>query len=162
MISAAMNGRLNEQIAAEMYAAHKYLAMACVLDRMGLKALSKRFFMQHDEELEHARKILKFVLEVGGTVVLDAIQKPPADYPSLAAIVQAAMDGELDITKRIHDLVTHAESEKDYTTRSFLKWFVDEQVEEVSTMSDLLNVVKLAGSNVLQVESFIRHTMEES
>ena len=59
----------------------------------------------------------------------------------------------------INDLVTLADSEKDYATRSFLNWFVDEQVEEVSSMTDLLNLVELADGNMLQVEARVRHQM---
>ncbi len=159
MISAAMNTKLNEQIAAEFAAAHAYLAMACAFDRMALKALAKRFFQQHDEERGHGMKILHYIHEVGGTVSLDAVAKPKKDYKSVEAIVSTALQNEIDITEKINELVTFADSEKDYATRSFLEWFVDEQVEEVSTMSDLLNVVKLAGNNVLQVEALVRHQM---
>ena len=56
-------------------------------------------------------------------------------------------------------MVALADSEKDYATRSFLNWFVDEQVEEVAQMTDLLNLVELAAGNMLQVESRIRHEM---
>ncbi len=59
----------------------------------------------------------------------------------------------------INDLVALAESEDDYATRSFLNWFVDEQVEEVSSMTDLLTLVKLARGNMLQVEARVRHEM---
>ena len=59
----------------------------------------------------------------------------------------------------INKLMTLADQEKDYATRSFLQWFVDEQVEEVSSMEDLLQLVKLAGNNVLQVEMRVRHEM---
>jgi ferritin len=52
-----------------------------------------------------------------------------------------------------------ADSENDYATRSFLQWFVDEQVEEVSSMTDLLTLVKMAGDNLLQVEARVRHEM---
>ncbi len=159
MISTTMNAKLNDQIGAEFAAAHAYLAMACDFDRMALKALAKRFLKQHDEECEHAMKILHYVQEVGGTVSLDAIAKPKKDYKNMEAIVSTALQNELDITAKINDLMTLAESEKDYATRSFLQWFVDEQVEEVSSMTDLLNIVKLAGENMLQVESLVRHQM---
>ena len=159
MISTTMNAKLNDQIAAEFAAAHAYLAMSCALDRMALKVLAQRFLKQHDEEREHAMKILHYVQEVGGTVTLDAVAKPKKDYKNVEAIVSTALQNEKDITAKINDLMTLAESEKDYATRSFLEWFVDEQVEEVSSMTDLLNVVKLAGDNVLQVESLVRHQM---
>lgn len=159
MISQKMNAKLSDQVAAEFYASHKYLAMSCAFDRMGLRILAQRFFKQADEERGHALKIVGFLREVGGAVTLEAIDKPRADYGSVEEIVQAALDSELDITRRINELVTQAEGEKDYATRSFLQWFVDEQVEEVSTMTDLLNLVQLAGPNVLQVEAALRHQM---
>ena len=159
MISTAMNAKLNDQIGAEFAAAHAYLAMSCAFDRMALKVLAKRFLKQHDEERSHAMKILHYLQEVGGTVSLEAIAKPKKDYKNTEAIVSAALQNEKDITAKINDLMTLAESEKDYATRGFLQWFVDEQVEEVSSMTDLLNVVKLAGENVLQVEALVRHQM---
>lgn len=159
MISSAMNAKLNEQIQAEFSAAYSYLAMACAFDAMGLKILAKRFVEQYDEEQAHAKKILGYVQEVGGTVTLGAIEKPRAEYPTVEAIVAAALDSEKKVTAMINDLMSLAESEKDYATRSFLQWFVDEQVEEVSSMTDLLTLVKMAGNNILQVEARVRHEM---
>lgn len=159
MISQSMNAKLNEQITAEFSAAHSYLAMACAFDRMGLKVLAKRFVEQYDEEREHAMKIVKYIQEVGGSVVVESIGKPNGDYKDAKAIIQAALESEKHITQMINDLVALAESEKDYASRSFLDWFVNEQVEEVASMTDLLNLVKLAGGNMLQVETRVRHEM---
>lgn len=159
MISEAMNAKLNEQIAAEFSAAHDYLGMACALDQMGLKILAKRFLAQHDEEREHAMKILHYVQEVGGTVALQNIGKPVSEYENVEAIVRTALEAEHKVTRMINDLVALADSEKDYASRSFLNWFVDEQVEEVSSMTDLLALVQLAGDNMLQVEARVRHEM---
>lgn len=159
MISSGMNAKLNEQIQAEFSAAHGYLTMACAFDNMGLKILAKRFYEQHTEEQAHAMKILRYVQEVGGTVTLAEINKPRTEYPSAMAIVEAALESEKNVTAMINALMSMADSEKDYATRSFLQWFVDEQVEEVSSMSDLLTLVKMAGENLLQVESRVRHEM---
>lgn len=159
MISDTMCAKLNAQIAAEFAAAHSYLAMACAFDRMGWKILAKRFLEQHDEERQHAMKFLGYVQEVGGTVTLEAIPQPAADYTGAEAIVQAALESEENVTRLIHELVALAETEKDYATRSFLNWFVDEQVEEVAGVNDLLTLVRIAGDNLLQVESRIRHEM---
>ena len=162
MISAAMNAKLNEQVTAEFSAAHKYLAMACAFEAKGLQMLAQRFVQQHEEERKHGMKIVRYLHDVGGTVALEAIPKPQPDCSSVKSIVKAALEGELDITRHIHELVALAESEKDYSTKSFLQWFVDEQVEEVSTITHLLNVVELAGNNVLQIEGYIRHELGES
>jgi len=161
MISSSMNAKLNEQIQAEFSAAYSYLAMACAFDSMGLKIMAKRFHDQHAEEQAHAMKILNYVQEVGGTVTLAAIDKPRTEYPSAEAIVEAALESEKKVTAMINALMGLADSENDYASRSFLQWFVDEQVEEVSSMTDLLSLVKMAGDNLLQVESRVRHEMME-
>ncbi len=159
MISQAMCDKLNGQINLEFSAAYQYLSMACSFDSMGLKILSKLFQQQYAEEREHALKILGYVQEVGGAVKLEAVPKPRGDFKSVQDIVEAALKSELNVTQSIGELMEAAIAEKDHATQSFLKWFVDEQVEEVASMTDLLNLVKLAGDNVLQVESRIRHEM---
>ncbi len=156
-LSGTMLKQLNGQITAEFTASHAYLAMSCELDGMGLKVLSTFFAKQADEEREHALKFIKYLQEVGGTVCLEAVDKPRVDYGDVAAIAGAALKSEEHVTKLIHDLVALAEKDKDYATRSFLNWFVDEQVEEVASMTDLVQMVKLAGDNLLQLESRIRH-----
>ena len=153
--------KLNEQIANEFHAAHNYLAMACAFDGMGLKVLAQWFFRQGEEEREHGKKILHYLLEVGAEVTLRETPKPVGDRSTPIAIVQSALDQELAVTNQIHDLVALAEQHKDYATRSFLAWFVDEQVEEVATMTELLQMLKLAGEHhLLQVEARIAKIME--
>jgi len=149
--------QLNEQISAEFGAAHSYLAMSCALDDMGLKVLSQFFLRQSEEEREHALKIIHYMQEVGAPIRLEEIAKPKADYDGVAEIAQAGLKSEEHVTRMIHDLVERAEKEKDYPTRSFLTWFIDEQVEEVATMTDLVDAVKLAGPNLLQLEARVRH-----
>lgn len=159
LISKTMNAKLNEQITSEFSAAHAYLGMVCALEDMGLKILAKRFLAQYEEELAHAMKILHYVQEVGGRVELKGVPQPNCEFGNLESIVQAALESEQQVTRMVNDLVALADKEKDYATRSFLNWFVDEQVEELSSMADLLNLVRLAGNNVLQVESRVRHEM---
>ena len=159
MISEVMNAKLNEQVAAELSAAHAYLAMACSFDRKALKILAQLFLKQHDEEREHAMKIVKYLQEVGGIVVLGAVPAPKSDFANAEVIVETALEGEKKITDMINDLVALADKENDYATRSLLNCFVDEQVEEVASMTGLLGLVRLAGDNILQVEARVRHQM---
>ncbi len=154
LISDTMNQRLNEQITNELHAEHSYLAMSCTLDEMGLRVLS-RWFRQHAaEERTHAFKILDYIHEVGGCVTLGAIACPESKFDSAKAIAESAMQHELAVTAQINDLMGLAVSEKDYASQSFLQWFVDEQVEEVSVVRDLLELLDLAGDKgILYVES---------
>lgn len=160
MITASVSKALNEQVTSELNASHKYLAMAACFRKMGFMIFAKRFLQQSEEERTHALKIVKFLEDVGATVKFDSIAKPKPDYPNVKAIVKAALESEEEVTKQIHELVALADKEKDYTTRSFLQWFVDEQVEEVSSMTELLQWVTMAGeSNLLLVENRIAQAM---
>lgn len=160
MISKQMNAALSKQIANEMGASHKYLAMAYCFEDMGLKVFARRFMEQANEERGHALKIAQFIQNVGGRVVFEGLDKPKCDYKSAKDIVQAAVDSELTVTAQINDLMAKSEKEKDYATRSFLQWFVDEQVEEVATMTELLQLVSRAGeANLLYVEARLASMM---
>lgn len=159
MISKEMNSKLNEQITAEYSASHKYLAMACSLEQMGFKFLSKWFMQQSEEEREHASKIINYMAQVGGTATIAAVAKPENEYKNVEEIVRTALESEQQVTRMIYDLAGLAESNNDYATRSFLNWFIDEQVEEEASMNELLQLVQLAGNNILQVESRLRHDM---
>ncbi len=144
---------LNQQVANEFGAAHNYLAMACRFDEMGLKMLSEWFFRQSDEEREHGRKIMGYLMETGSNVKLQAIPEPSGDMETPKSIVKTALDQEIEVTRQINEIAAAAEANKDFATRSFINWFIDEQVEEVSTMSELLSLVELAGEHhILQVE----------
>jgi ferritin len=145
MISKAMNKALNEQIVNELSASMAYRQMAFEFDEMGLKIFSAKFQSQADEEHDHAMRIARYIADSGGKVRIGAIPEPESGHKSAKAMVEAALASEIRVSKQIYGLVDLGETEKDHSTRSFLKWFVDEQVEEVSTMNDLLQLVKMAG-----------------
>lgn len=163
MISPLMNKALNEQVTNELGASHRYLAMAYSFDHMGLKIFAQHFIRQSNEERMHAMKIAKYISDVGGQVVIGPIAAAQGDFSSAKTIVKGALDSELTVTRQINDLVALSESEKDYATNSFLKWFVDEQVEEVSSMTELLQLVTMAGdSNLFAVETRLTAAKLES
>lgn len=162
LISKTMVRSLSEQVANELGASHKYVAMACEFDSMGLKVFSRRFFAQADEERMHALKIARYLLDVGARVAFAAIPAPGSKFGTAREIVAAALESELTVTRQINDLMALAEKEKDYATRSFLQWFVTEQVEEVSSMTELLQLVDMAGDkNLFQVEARLLHLPAE-
>jgi ferritin len=159
LISKAMNTKLNDQVSNELGASQAYLATACMFEEMGLKALAVYFRKQTEEERGHALKIIDYVLAVGGKVKLAQLVAPKSDYPTAKAAIDAALKHELKVTSDINDLVALAEKERDYASRSFLQWFVDEQVEEVSSMEHLMRIAEMAGVNLLQLESYVRHML---
>jgi ferritin len=151
MISETMAAKLNQQVNEEFFSYWSYLAMAFQFESMGLKGFAKWYQLQADEEKSHAMKIAGYLVEQGAKVNLAALSAPKTDYASAQEIVQATVEHEKKITRLIHELMDLAGKENDFATQSFLGWFVDEQVEEVSVAQQLLDMVKLAGDNKVQL-----------
>lgn len=160
-VSAAVIAKLNEQITHELNASQTYLAMACGFEEQGLKMLAGLFREQADEERGHALKILDYVQEVGGKVVLTALPAPHAPTGGVPAAIEAAVKHEERVTQQIHDLVALAAQEKDFAAHQFLQWFVSEQVEEISKMTHLAQMAKMAGPNLLQLEGYVARMKKE-
>ncbi|MDR1226925.1 MAG: ferritin [Prevotellaceae bacterium] len=135
---------LNKQMNAEFYAAYLYLSMSAWLTSHGLEGMAKWYKKQSEEEVGHAMKIYSYIHERGGVVTLAPIEAGSTTFESPKAIMEAALVHEEKVTKVIYDLVDLATAEKDYASRGFLSWFIQEQVEEEANANALLDKWKLA------------------
>ncbi len=147
MISERMAAELNKQITAELYSSYLYLSMSAWCDNAGYRGFSSWMRVQAEEEYAHAMKFYDYMLDVGGKIVLDTIEKPQTDWDSPYELFEAVKEHELYVTKLINDLVAVAIEEKDYATNIFLQWFVTEQIEEVATASEIIDKFKMIGKN---------------
>jgi bacterioferritin B len=146
----------NEQIGNEMGASMQYIAIASYFDSETLPQLAKFFYQQSEEERTHAMRFVKFINDVGGRVVIPALPAPQADFDSAEDAVGKALSWEEEVTRQIYDLVEVAKADKNYVGIRFLDWFVEEQLEEVTTMTDLLAVLRRAGPDrLLYVEEYL-------
>jgi len=144
MIGKKMEKALNDQINAEFYSAYIYLAMAAYFEDANLPGCANWMRIQVQEETVHAMKIYDFVIERGGRVVLQAIEQPPKDWQSPLAAFEGAYEHEQYITGRINALVDLAIAEKDHAANAFLQWFVNEQVEEETSVDTVVQNLKMA------------------
>lgn len=140
-IQDALNGQINE----ELFSAYLYLAMAAQFSEMNLAGFSHWMEKQAQEELEHAMKFYHFINERGGRVELQAIKGPQKEWDSAARMMAESLAHEEHITECIHNLVELATREKDYATMNMLQWFVNEQVEEEASVSEIVEKLKLIG-----------------
>ena len=147
---------LNAQILSEFAAAAQYTAIAVYFDEQGLPDLAGFFYRQSDEERAHAMKFVHFMLETGAKPLIPGVPKLRNEFDSAADAVDFALQQEMKVTEQINSLVSLAVVESDHTTNNFLQWFVMEQVEEVATMTQLLQTIEHAGNNLLFVEDFVR------
>jgi ferritin len=104
-------------------------------------------------------RFIKYLLDAGGRVEINEVPAPQNEFASAEEAVKLSLDQEKKVTEQINALVELAMQEKDYISQNALTWFVNEQLEEVSSMENLLKVVQLAGpKNLLYVEDYLaRH-----
>jgi len=159
MASQELLAKMNEQIGNEMGASLQYVSIASYFDSESLPQLAGFFYRQAEEEREHAMRFVHFILDVDGKVKIPAIPAPKNDFASAEEAVRLSVDWEKEVTQQIYKLVEVAQKDSDYISLRFLDWFVNEQREEVATMSSLLDVVRRAGEDgLLHVEDYVvRH-----
>ncbi len=146
---------INKQIGNEFGAAMQYVAIAAYFSSDALPQLASHFFQQAEEENEHAMRFIKYVIDVGGGVVVPAIDAPQATFQTAEEAIKLSLDQEIEVTHQINALVELARSENDYITINFLQWFLGEQLEEVSSMDTLLKIVQRGANNLLSVEEYL-------
>lgn len=134
---------LNNQLFRELESFYLYLAMSADFAAKQLPGMAKWMELQAQEELGHAMKFYRQILERGGKVVLKALSQPQESWESPLAAFTAALAHEQHITSRIHSLMDLARSHKDYATEAFLQWFVKEQVEEEAQLEPIIHRLKL-------------------
>ena len=78
---------------------------------------------------------------------MKAIEEPPREYGTPLEVFEKTLDQERFITRSIHNLMSLAIEEKDYATQTFLQWYVSEQVEEEANVQDILNPLRMVGSD---------------
>ena len=147
---------MNDQILSEFFASAQYVAIAVYFDEESLPDLAQFFYRQAEEERMHAMKFVHFLLETGAKPIIPGIPTIRNQFSSASDAVQFALDQEMTVTDQINNLVRIAVEEHDFTSNNFLQWFVNEQVEEVDTMTTLLQTIKHANGNMLLVEDFVR------
>jgi len=147
MISPKMEKAINDQINAEMFSAYLYLSMSSYFSDKNLSGFANWMMVQNQEETFHAMKFFRYLSERGGRVVLEAIDKPEAEWASPLAAMEATAKHEAYVTSRINDLINLAIEEKDHATASFLRWFVDEQVEEEDSVNAVVQKLRLLGGD---------------
>ena len=147
--------RLNEQIAYEFGASQQYVAIAVHYDGQTLPQLAAHFYRQALEERNHAMMMVQYVLDADQDVLTPGIEAPQTSFSDVVAPVALALAQEKRVTEQIVELVKLAREEGELVGEQFLHWFLQEQREEVASMTELLAVVERGKENLLTVEEHL-------
>jgi bacterioferritin B len=146
---------LNEQISNEFAASQQYVGAAVYYDAETLPRLAAFFYRQAVEERNHAMIMVQYLLDTNEEVRIPDINAQQTRYEDVTGPVKMALEQEKRVSDEIFALFKLARDQGDYPAEQFLTWFVKEQVEEVSSMTDLLNVCERAKDSPLLIEDFL-------
>lgn len=147
MIDTKVRELLNQQINKELYSAYLYLDFSNYFEERGLDGFANWYFIQAQEERDHAMLFYRYLLNNNEKVTLEAIDKPDKNLSSDMAVLQAGLEHEIYVTSLINDIYAAAYDVKDFRTMQFLDWFVKEQMEEEKNADDMITKMELFGSD---------------
>lgn len=147
MLSQGIQDAINDQIHHEFHSAYVYLSMSAYLEAANFIGFAKWMRMQAQEEVKHGMKLFDYVNDRNGRVTLKTLEQPPVQFKSALDVFEHALEHEKKVTGLIHTLYELAKKENDYATQVALQWFINEQVEEESTATKVVDRLKIAGND---------------
>lgn len=147
MIKSKVQEAINDQIKLEMYSANLYLAMSAYTELKGLKGIASWLRVQYEEETFHALKLYDYLKSRGGQVILKKIDSPPSEFGTPLETFKEVLKHEEQVTASINKLYKMAIEENDFALQIFLQWYVNEQVEEEGSASDVISKLELIGDS---------------
>lgn len=147
MIGKKIEDMIVDQINYEMYSAYIYLAMGAYFDSIDLPGFANWMKVQYQEEFFHAKKMYTYLLKKGGRPFYTKMNAPEKDWASPKAVFEHALKHENTVTLRINNIKSAAIEEKDHATSAFYDWFVNEQVEEESSVETIIKKLKFINNS---------------
>ncbi len=138
---------INDQINKELYSAYLYLTFADYYADAGLDGYANFYEIQAQEERDHALIFRKYLLENDCKPEMKAIDKPDKVFNNYMEPLKAGLEHEQYVTSLINGIYAAADEAHDYRTMQFLKWFIDEQMEEEDTARDMITKMELFGED---------------
>ncbi|WP_298895370.1 ferritin [uncultured Psychroserpens sp.] len=138
---------LNNQIKYEAQASMQYLAMASWADAEGYNGVADFFYSQSEEERLHMTKLIKFVNERGGNVIIPELDKPKPVFSGLNELFEKFLESEMFVTEQINHVIYECLQHKDYNVHNFMQWYVTEQLEEEAMARTLLDKLNIIGTD---------------
>ena len=157
------NALLQKQIGNEFFASQQYVAFAVWLDQQALPQLALHFYRQAVEERNHAMMLVRYLMDRDVPVSVPPVPEVRNDLGSVVELVELALAQEKRVTTDFEQIIAAARVDGDYLGEQFTHWFLKEQVEEVASMSTLLQVAKRVGDNLMLLEDYLaREGVNES
>lgn len=154
MLNEKVEKALNKQIELELFSSQLYLAMASWAEKNGYNGAANFLYAHSDEEREHMLRLFHYVNDRGSHAIVPEIDQPKSEYDSVQTVFEEILEHEKMISSKINNLVGICYEEKDFTTTNFLQWYVQEQIEEETLFSTVLDKLNLLGGDKARLYMF--------
>ena len=145
MLNKKIESILNVQVEKEGYSSNLYLAMASWAEVNGYAGIAGWLYKQSDEERMHMLRLIGYINERGGHAIVPVFNEPPVNQKSVTSMFEDILKHEQYISQSINEIVAACIEEKDYTTHSWVQWFVNEQIEEEAQVQTILDKLSMLG-----------------
>jgi ferritin len=147
MIDDKIKQAFNDQIKYEAESAYLYFAMSAWFQERSLDGMAQWMRSQAVEEMGHAQRFMDHILDRGGAVTMQPLGIKKTRWETPLEAFKDALEHERFISGKIDELVGLSDETRDRPARTFLEWFVDEQVEEESSVSRIVDNLELVGEH---------------
>jgi ferritin len=145
---------LSAQVANEFAASQQYIAVAVYFDGEDLPQLARHFYRQALEERNHAMMMVQYMLDRNLRVEIPGVAPVRNNFANAREPIELALQQEKEVTRNIEEMFRAARAEGDALGEQFMLWFLKEQVEEVASMTTLLNITERA-ENLFDIENYV-------
>ena len=147
MLKKSVEDICNRQVEREGFSSILYLAMASWAETQGYSGIAAWLYEQAEEEKEHMLKFMSYINERGGHAIMPAFEQPPAKFSDIPSLFDQVLEHEQYISESINEIVALVDKEKDFATLNWIQWFVSEQVEEESSVQEIIDKLNLVGKH---------------
>ncbi|MFB0938891.1 MAG: ferritin [Urechidicola sp.] len=147
MMDTQIQKLLNDQVKFEGTASMQYLAMASWADEKGYNGVADFFYLQSEEERVHMTKLIKFINERSGKVMIPHLKQPKNEFKSINELFEAFLASEIFVTEQVNHVIHECLQRKDYNVHNFMQWYVTEQLQEEAIARTLLDKLNIIGSD---------------
>lgn len=147
MLSKNLHDAINAQINAELWSAYLYLAMSLDAEAKGYKGVANWFYVQFQEEQDHALIFMNYLNSRDAKVTLLPIEEVPSQWENVLDMFKHTLEHEKKVTSLINNLAAIANEDRDFASINRLVWFIDEQVEEEESARDMITAVEAVEGN---------------
>lgn len=138
---------INNQVTNEHQAAMIYTQLSYEMDNLSFPGMRDWLIAQAEEERIHAKKFSDHLLARGYRVEIRDISVPSIKAATPLDAFEAALANEQKVSEEIRNIARIADEVSDLDSRTIVNWFLDEQIEEEDSVSEIIDQIKLVGNS---------------